>query len=226
MNPQNLRARIKETVSGAILDAAEQVAAEVGLPAASLQAIATRAGVSVGTIYNHFADRNELFEEVFARRRGELLATLDGVAAATMATATGKRTAATTAAAAASFETLLASFVRTVLVFFDSRRAFLRIALEGGVAKAAVSRSGRAASGSSGASSGASSMEQLQARAERIVRAGLGEGLLRSDGAELLGPFLIAAVRAAIIARIDSTLPLGDETDRVIGLFMRGAAAS
>jgi AcrR family transcriptional regulator len=222
MNPQNLRARIKETVSGAILDAAEQVAAEVGLPAASLQAIATRAGVSVGTIYNHFADRNELFEEVFARRRGELLATLDGVAAATMATATGKRTAATTAAAAASFETLLASFVRTVLVFFDSRRAFLRIALEGGVAKAAVSRSGRAASGSSGASS----MEQLQARAERIVRAGLGEGRLRSDGAELLGPFLIAAVRAALIARVDSTLPLGDETDRVIRLFMRGAAAS
>jgi hypothetical protein len=68
-------------------------------------------------------------------------------------------------------------------------------------------------------------MEQLQARAERIVRAGLAEGRLRSDGAELLGPFLIAAVRAALVARLDSPLPLGDETDRVIRLFLRGAAA-
>ena len=207
-------------MSGAILDGAEQVAAEVGLSAASLQAIAARAGVSVGTIYNHFTDRNELFEEVFARRRAELLATLDDVGSTATATKEWKTTA------SGSFEMLLTSFVRTVLVFFDSRRAFLRIALEGGVAKAAVARSSRAASGSSGPASGASSMEQLQARAERIVRAGLAEGRLRSDGAELLGPFLIAAVRAALVARIDSPLPLGDETDRVIRLFLRGAAAS
>jgi len=211
-------------VSGAILDGAEQVAAEVGLSAASLQAIAARAGVSVGTIYNHFTDRNELFEEVFARRRAELLATLDDVGSTATATATATKEWKTTASG--SFEMLLTSFVRTVLVFFDSRRAFLRIALEGGVAKAAVARSSRAASGSSGPASGASSMEQLQARAERIVRAGLAEGRLRSDGAELLGPFLIAAVRAALVARIDSPLPLGDETDRVIRLFLRGAAAS
>jgi AcrR family transcriptional regulator len=204
MHPQTLRTRIKETVSTAILDAAEQVAAEVGLPTASLQGIAQRAGVSVGTIYNHFTDRNELFEEVFARRRAELLTTLDD--------------AARTTTPGGSFETLLASFVRTVLFFFDSRRAFLRIALEGGVAKAQVSRSGQGA--------GPTSMEQLQARAERIVRAGLEEGRLRSDGAELFGPFLIAAVRAALMARVDSTLPLGDETERVIGLFLRGAAAS
>jgi AcrR family transcriptional regulator len=203
MSPQSLRTRIKETVSAAILDAAEQVAAEVGLPTASLQGIAQRAGVSVGTIYNHFTDRNELFEEVFARRRAELLATLDDAARAIPD---------------GSFETLLASFVRTVLFFFDSRRAFLRIALEGGVAKAQVSRSGQG--------SGPTSMEQLQARAERIVRAGLEEGRLRSDGAELFGPFLIAAVRAALMARVDSNLPLGDETERVIGLFLRGAAAS
>ena len=209
-------------MSGAILDGAEQVAAEVGLSAASLQAIAARAGVSVGTIYNHFTDRNELFEEVFARRRAELLATLDDVGSTATATATKEWKT----TASGSFEMLLTSFVRTVLVFFDSRRAFLRIALEGGVAKAAVARSSRAASGSSGPASGASSMEQLQARAERIVRAGLAEGRLRSDGAELLGPFLIAAVRAALVARIDSPLPLGDETDRVIRLFLRGAAAS
>src|SRR6202142_168565 len=116
MSPQSLRTRIKETVSAAILDAAEQVAAEVGLPTASPQGIAQRAGVSVGTIYNHFTDRNELFEEVFARRRAELLATLDDAARAIPD---------------GSFETLLASFVPTVLIFFDSRRAFVRIGLEG-----------------------------------------------------------------------------------------------
>ena len=143
-------------MSGAILDGAEQVAAEVGLSAASLQAIAARAGVSVGTIYNHFTDRNELFEEVFARRRAELLATLDDVGSTATATATATATKEWKTTASGSFEMLLTSFVRTVLVFFDSRRAFLRIALEGGVAKAAVARSSRAASGSSGPASGAS----------------------------------------------------------------------
>src|SRR5438445_13621568 len=116
MTAHSLRARFKVTVTGAILDAAEELAAEVGVPGTNLQAVAKRAGVAVGTIYNHFEDRSELFAELFARRREELLETLD---------------AATKTVARAGFEAQLEAHVRTVFSYFDTRRAFLRLALDG-----------------------------------------------------------------------------------------------
>ncbi|HSO33492.1 MAG TPA: helix-turn-helix domain-containing protein, partial [Labilithrix sp.] len=73
MTALSLRARFKATVTEAILDAAEELAADVGVPGTNLQAVAKKAGVAVGTIYNHFEDRNELFAELFKRRREELL---------------------------------------------------------------------------------------------------------------------------------------------------------
>src|SRR5258708_3860203 len=154
MQPPPLRARIKETVSGAILDAAEQVAGEVGLSAASIQAIAQRAGVSTGTIYNYFSDRNDLCIELFARRRAELLATLD---------AAGK------ASANSPFDVQLDAFVRTVFTFFDARRSFLHLAMN----EKAQAHARKAGEKSHGA------IEQLHAQAERIVRVGLEEKRLR-----------------------------------------------
>src|SRR5882757_3989278 len=105
MSAPSLRARLKETIAGAILDAAEELAAEVGLPGASLQGVAQRAGVAVGTIYNYFDDRDELFAEVFARRRTELLAALDA--------------AAREARGNSSFDIQVRAFVRAVFTFFD-----------------------------------------------------------------------------------------------------------
>jgi AcrR family transcriptional regulator len=199
MSEPSLRARFKETVSEAILDAAEQLAAEVGLPAASLQAIAQRAGVAVGTIYNHFADRNELFTEIFARRRQELLTTLDAQAKS----ATG-----------APFDVQLDGFVRTVFTFFDARRPFLTLALDGSTAKAQAKGQ---------ASGGRTSVEQLHLRAERIVRLGLKEKRLRADGGDLFALFLVAAVRGVLIAKVHDPKPIAGETDRVIALFLKGA---
>src|SRR5262245_22516924 len=111
----HLRARLRESTWTAILDAAEVVAAADGLPAASLQAIAQEAGTAVGTIYNYFDDRNQLIDELFARRKEELTKVVELAA---------KRHA------GASFEEQLDAFVRAVLRYFDGRREFLRIALE------------------------------------------------------------------------------------------------
>jgi AcrR family transcriptional regulator len=198
MQTHPLRARIKETVSGAILDAAEQLAAEVGLPAASIQAIAQRAGVAIGTIYNYFSDRNELLVELFARRRAELLATLD---------------AASKDCASSAFDAQLDSFVRTVFTYFDARRSFLHIAMDG-TARAHAQKAGDKTQ---------NTIEQLHARAERIIRVGLKENRLRSEGAELFSIFLVAAVRAVLNARAGSAKPLAGETEQVIDLFLRGA---
>src|SRR4051812_10765706 len=109
MSAQSLRARFKETVTGAILDAAEELAAEVGVPATNLQAVAKRAGVAVGTIYNHFENREELFVELFARRREELVTAVDDAARS---------------AARGGFEIQLEAYVDAVLSYFDTRRTF------------------------------------------------------------------------------------------------------
>src|SRR3954471_15366151 len=57
---QTLRGRIRETTVQAILSAAEEVFADDGFHAARMGAIAAKAGVSVGTLYNHFEDRDAL----------------------------------------------------------------------------------------------------------------------------------------------------------------------
>jgi len=200
MTAHSLRARFKATVTGAILDAAEELAAEVGVPGTNLQAVAKRAGVAVGTIYNHFEDRSELFAELFARRREELLETLD---------------AAAKGVARSGFEAQLHAYVSTVFSYFDTRRAFLRLALDGQAHKPPPVRKAGEAHGS---------MEQLTLRAERIVRAGLKEKRIRAEAAELAPYFLTAAIRAVLIARVDSTKPLVGETDRVIDLFSKGTS--
>ena len=48
-----------------LLQAAQQLIEEGGYGAASVAAIADRAGVAAGTLYRHFASKEELFVEVF-----------------------------------------------------------------------------------------------------------------------------------------------------------------
>ena len=48
----------------AILDAATEVFLTEGFAGASMDAIATAAGVSKPTVYNHFADKQQLFEQI------------------------------------------------------------------------------------------------------------------------------------------------------------------
>ena len=72
-----LRARIRETTVQAILAAAEEVFADAGLHAAHMGTIAAKAGVSVGTLYNHFEDREALLAGLLVARHTELIGRLD-----------------------------------------------------------------------------------------------------------------------------------------------------
>jgi AcrR family transcriptional regulator len=63
-----------------ILDAAAEVFAERGLYV-SLDEIAARAGVGVGTVYRRFADRDELIDALFRARVEEMLGLLEEAAA-------------------------------------------------------------------------------------------------------------------------------------------------
>ncbi|MCW2497670.1 MAG: putative transcriptional regulator, ArcR family [Jatrophihabitans sp.] len=48
-----------------IIDAATELLADRGYGGCSIAAVSTRAGVSAGTVYNHFAGKSELVAEVF-----------------------------------------------------------------------------------------------------------------------------------------------------------------
>jgi AcrR family transcriptional regulator len=73
---RRLRDQLKLVAADAILAAAEEVFAEHGLHA-KMEEIAARAGVGVGTLYNHFADRQALLDALAGSRRRALLERLD-----------------------------------------------------------------------------------------------------------------------------------------------------
>jgi len=72
-----LRERFRQETASAVLIAAEEVFAEKGLHDTSMAEIAKRAGLAVGTLYNHFADRESLLEALLMMRKGELLEAID-----------------------------------------------------------------------------------------------------------------------------------------------------
>src|ERR1700722_13834938 len=78
-----LRDKVRGLVRDELLQAAESIFAEEGLQTAKVESIAARAGVSVGTVYNYFADRQALVDAVMEWRRQDLLLRLEGLDAET-----------------------------------------------------------------------------------------------------------------------------------------------
>src|SRR5256714_10736248 len=62
-----------------LVAAAREVFAEHGVEA-SLEEVARRAGVGIGTLYRHFTTREALVEAIFERRFGELIAVAEAAA--------------------------------------------------------------------------------------------------------------------------------------------------
>jgi AcrR family transcriptional regulator len=56
-----------EATTAALVDAARELFARDGYDATSLDAVATRAGVTKGAVYHHFDGKRQLFEAVFSR---------------------------------------------------------------------------------------------------------------------------------------------------------------
>ena len=112
-NVQPLRERLRAETAKAIAAAAEEVFAARGLREARMEEIASRAGVSVGTVYNHFEDRSALLADLVERRRKELAEKFDQALS-------GK----------APFVDQLRAFADTAFRHFEAHRAFLAIMLE------------------------------------------------------------------------------------------------
>lgn len=68
-NPRQTRA---QSTANTIVTAAEQLLVQVGYARASTNAIAQRAGVSVGSLYQYFADKDAVFRAVIQRHSDEV----------------------------------------------------------------------------------------------------------------------------------------------------------
>jgi AcrR family transcriptional regulator len=73
------QARAQQTIA-VVLEAAARVLQREGYAGATTNRIAERAGVSVGTIYQYFADKEQIFDALIRREMEGLLRVLDGVA--------------------------------------------------------------------------------------------------------------------------------------------------
>ena len=107
-----LKERVREAVSRAIIDAVEEIAFEEGLENTSISAIAARAGVAVGTLYNYFEDRDDILAAWLANRRADLVPRILDAAQAR---------------SGLPAEQALRGFLQDVLAIFEERRRFIRV---------------------------------------------------------------------------------------------------
>lgn len=195
----SLRDRQREATAREILTAAEIVLAERGIGAASMAAIAQAAGVAVGTLYNHFADKDVLIETLVTTRHDEFWERIDQALAEN---------------AGLGFEARLHAAVSMILGEFDSRRRYLRIVFdtENAVPKPKNKKQPQP------------SRSVLGDRLHPIIEAGLAEGVLEPHAADLYGSSLAGMMRGVLLKYLDDdTVSFASATDKLFHLFLNGA---
>jgi len=199
-NPEEtpkLRDRLRKATSDAILDAAEGVLSQ-GVHAARMEDVAARAGVSVGTLYNYFADRGALIEALLLSRREALMQRLD------QALADVERE---------SFSRQLERFMRELFAHFEEHRRFFSILLQGelGIRKHP-----------------AEALRAIHARVELLVRRGTQRGELRAQSAAVYPALLMGMARGLILRTLfeASDRSVAADVPELVRVFLHGAAKS
>lgn len=174
--------------------AAEAVLAEEG-PAARIDAIALRAGVAVGTIYNHFGDRDGVVRAVMEAGRNAVLVALDAV----LETPSG------------DFPKDLGRFLAVPAAHWREHGAFL----------AAVMTEHQHSQ--TFHSKRAEMMAAMQERAGRLLASGVAAGQVRAADLDRSIDYMVALIRGAIVlcALDGRTLP---DPQHLADLFLHGVA--
>jgi AcrR family transcriptional regulator len=200
---QTLRDRIRETTVQAILTAAEEVFADDGFHAAKMGAIAARAGVSVGTLYNHFEDREALLGGLLAAKRAELIERIDR---------------AIDDGASRPLRERLRGILGAFLSHCEQHRKFVRIALQ--------SELGRFQQTYPQASTKKTdTMQAIYERLDGQMRRGVKERALRPEMADLAATFFIGMMRALIMRDVllGKGRGMSAELDSLLDMFFDGA---
>jgi AcrR family transcriptional regulator len=190
----------------AILDAAEAVFAERGFHGARIQDIAERARIAVGTVYNHFSDKDEILSALLDERT-------EGLLAQVRAGITDPPTA------ARGFRARLEARVAGMLSYVEQHRAFFAIANEHGLFAGAVAPSARSSARS------VERMETFRAVFRAVVEEGIASGDLEPLDADALARFLGGTMRAFLLSSLaESGRDVRETAAMTIELFLHGAA--
>ena len=200
-----LRERIRETTAQAILAAAEEVVADQGLHSAHVGDIAARAGVAVGTLYNHFKDREALLTGLLEARRAELLARLDQ---------------AVREAHDRPFRDKLQALLRAMLANAQDHRKLFSILWQAEMGSLQETLP-------SACHKPADLMREIFARVDKIMKQGLRDGEVRADMSDLASVLFMGMVRALVVRAfvLRTETDFSAEGDRLLRFFLEGAGA-
>jgi AcrR family transcriptional regulator len=196
-NESSLKQRQQEATRRAILEAAEAQLAERGLHGARMEDVAARAGVSVGTIYNHVGDRSALLSELLTARRTELIARIDQQLDASRSL---------------GFEPQLAAFVRAVFDHFHSHLPLFRVVVQEEMQPDDAPKR--------------SMLAALVERAAILIARGVAEGALPEHDTELYPMLLIGMMRGIFVHALRDDVELSGAAERVVSFFLAGARGS
>ncbi|HEX4405674.1 MAG TPA: helix-turn-helix domain-containing protein [Polyangia bacterium] len=198
-----MRERIRETTVQTILDAAEEVFADAGLHAAHMGTIAAKAGVSVGTLYNHFEDREALLAGLLVARRVDLL---------------GKIDAAITAAATRPLRERLRGILGAFIAHCEAHRKFVHVVLQREMGRHQHTFPLAWAKKHD-------TMREIYDRIEDQMKRGVKERVLRSELADLGATFFFGMMRALVIREVvfdDQGGDMAVDADRLLDTFFDG----
>ncbi|HEX3772239.1 MAG TPA: TetR/AcrR family transcriptional regulator [Polyangiaceae bacterium] len=214
--PPRRREEARQLFRNAILDAAEAVFADRGFHGARIQDIAERARIAVGTVYNHFTQKDDVLHALLEERTAGLLATIrEGEDDPT------------------GFRARLEARVARMLAYVREHRAFFAIANEHGLFAGAVAPSARSSRGGTDAAHATSErsraalerMETFRACFRAIVEEGIASGDLEPLDADALARFLGGTMRAFILSSLaQDGADVQEQAAMTTDLFLHGAA--
>ncbi len=196
-----LRQRVKDAYRDAILDAAEVVFGRGDYENVRVSDLAKEAGVSVGTLYNYFDDKESIFAALAERGRGQFEAAL------------------APALTEKDPSTRLDAIVRVTLQFLEERGALFAIHVARGGSQTAVAR---------GDASERESRAGFQRLLVTAIEQAAAARQLRDDvPAESLAVALGGLVQGFIDAWLaaDRKVRLAASADLILKLFRQGALA-
>ncbi len=192
----SLRTRLRNATRDAILSAAEDIIAERGMQTARMEDIAAAAGVSVGTIYNHFSDRQTLLEGLLDTRASEFVATARAVVDQTQGQ---------------PFEQRLHLFCQTMVGSFEAHRQLFALFVRQEVCHLEQGNFSW------------SPFAAIRDAADLLMKAGVASGEVEPENARVYTMLLLGMIRGLISASFfDELVALESLVPTLTRVFLRG----
>ena len=184
-----------------IQDATMRVIARKGMAAATMQEIATEAGVAKGTIYLYFRDRDELVEKTFERAMTQLMAQIDEALERDI-----------------PFAEKLRAVISAQIGFFSANREFVRLYLSLRMPEGTADRQRRHKG---------HCQPQYRERVEKlaaVLRQAIERGEIRTTDPYRLALFIIEGSTAIVLERLNEQPSPAEEADveLIVGIVLNG----